>query len=74
MRGRRAYLLNRAPHSAHLALMAANGFEVVCDNTLSNTSGYKSHELARPFRHLSEDDLTTSGALIQAVKRPKGLQ
>jgi SAM-dependent methyltransferase len=74
MRGRRAYLLNRAPHSAHLALMAANGFEVVCDNTLSNTSGYKSHELARPFRHLSEDDLTTSGAFIQVVKRPKGLQ
>jgi hypothetical protein len=72
MRGRRAYLLNRAPHSTHIALMAANGFEVVCDKTIKNTSGYKSHELARRFRHLSEDDLTTSGAFIQAVKRPGG--
>jgi hypothetical protein len=74
MRGRRAYLLNRAPHSAHIALIRDTGFEVVCDNTITNTSGYKSHELARPFRHLSEDDLTTSGAFIQAVKRSEGMR
>jgi SAM-dependent methyltransferase len=70
MRGRRPYLLNRAPHSTHIALMTASGFEVVCDKTISNTSGYKSDELARRFRPLSEDDLNTSGAFIQAVKRP----
>jgi SAM-dependent methyltransferase len=71
MRRGRPYLLNRAPHSAHIELMTANGFEVVCDKTIRNTSGYKSDELARCFRQLSEDDLTTSGAFIQAVKRPE---
>jgi hypothetical protein len=33
----------------------------------------KREHLAAPFSHLSEDDLTTSGAFIQAVKIMEGV-
>ena len=34
VRGRRAYLLNRAPISAHLALLKEEGFEIACDQSV----------------------------------------
>jgi len=69
MRGKRHYLLNRQPHSRHVNLMQAAGFEIVCDMALRGPSGVARKRLASRFRNMSDDDLATSGAFIQAVKR-----
>jgi hypothetical protein len=69
IRGRRPYLLNRQPHSVHLAIMEEEGFEVVCDQTVSSESRISRDRLAPGFRNMTERDLTTSGAFIQAAAR-----
>jgi SAM-dependent methyltransferase len=69
IRGRRTYLLNRQPHSAHITLLGECGFEVVCDITVRDTTGIQRKQLAREFRGLSDEDLTTSGAFVQAAKK-----
>ena len=68
MRGRRPYLLNREPHSAHLALLKEAGFDVVCDRASKTESVLRRDELASRFRSITDDDLTTGGAFVQAVK------
>lgn len=70
VRGSRPYLLNRAPHSQHIAILKEEGFRMVCDQPVTTASGYGVHELASRFRTISSDDLVTSGAFIQAVKDP----
>lgn len=73
IRGRDSWLINREPKSTHLRMLEESGFRLLyCDsfrqpNTLPNRS------LARRFKHLSEDDLTTSGFFFQAAKRPMGM-
>ncbi len=70
IRGRSPYLLNRAPYSAHLKLCDAVGFEVVQERRVSSESSFGIDALAPRFRDMAENDLTTSGAFIQARKRP----
>ena len=67
--GRRRHRLNREPHSTHVALMRRVGCRVVCDERTVQASGITRAQLAPRFRHLTDDDLTTSSALLQAVKR-----
>lgn len=67
--GRRAYFLNRERCSTHLALLRANGFEVVSVIRQSRLDGLDRSLLARRWRHISDEDLTCSGALVQARKR-----
>jgi len=67
--GRRSYLLNRAPHSCHVALLQKSGFEIVSDRMIRSHSALRRPQLAARFRDLSEDDLTTSGAYIVATPR-----
>lgn len=69
--GKRVYLLNRAPHSAHLRLLQGEGFEVVCDKVARRVSLIGPDQLSRRFRGMSADDLTASGAFIQARKQWK---
>jgi hypothetical protein len=69
IRGRRSYLLNREPYSTHLRLLAENGFAFVGGQTARLDSSFASPQLAARFRHMTEQDLTTSSALIQAVPR-----
>lgn len=69
IRGKRSYLLNRAPHSTHIAFLIEEGFKVVCDKTIKSDSNYTTNDLAPRFRCISGDDLITSGAFIQAVKK-----
>jgi hypothetical protein len=64
--GRRVYLLNRAPHSEHMALLRLAGFEVVTERVVRTPSGLPRARLASRFQSLTEDDLTTSGAFIIA--------
>ncbi len=69
IRGKRPYLLNRMPHSAHLRLLQEEGFRIVCDQTIHATSHLTKDALARRFRTMPDDDLITSGAFIQAAIR-----
>ena len=69
IRGKRAYLLNRAPFSRHLELLAQNGLALAGSRTEKLVSSIARADLAPRFRGMTEDDLTTSSALIQAIRR-----
>ncbi len=68
IKGGKPYLINREPLSAHLALKKKAGFKIIAVKKALSESGLKAAQLSGRFRHLSEDDLTVSGALIQSVK------
>lgn len=69
MRGRRAYLLNREPHSTHIRHLKEAGFEIVCDKKIERPSEIRPEQLAAHFKNMSAEDKVTSGAFIQAIKR-----
>jgi SAM-dependent methyltransferase len=69
LRGGRAYLINRQPHSAYLELLERHGFEVVSDVRRSDACGIGRERLAPRFRAMSDEDLATRSAFIAAVKR-----
>jgi hypothetical protein len=69
IRGRRAYLLNRAPFSRHLALLKENGLTLAGSRTDTLASTIARGDLAPRFRDMTDDDLTTSSALVQGIKR-----
>lgn len=69
VRGRRTYLLNRQPHSRHVELLAEYNFELVCDLTVHDHTGIGREALAVAFRGISDDDLVTLGAFMQARKK-----
>lgn len=61
VRGKRAYLINRLPHSAHVAAMRRNGFEILaCDPT---TSSQTPPSDAVRIKHLPSD-LAIKGAFF----------
>jgi len=66
--GKRRHQINREPHSTHISLMHGLGFRIVCDERTVQPMGITRAQLATRFRHLTDEDLTTSSALIQAVK------
>ena len=69
--GRRPFLINRQPYSVHIELMDRFEFEVVEDVKDKSAPSLSRRRLASRFRHLSDDDLTTSGAFVQAICRKK---
>lgn len=66
--GRRPYLLNREPHSTHISILEKEGFKILCEKKFRLESTLTKEELAPRFRCISDDDVTTSGAFIQAIK------
>jgi SAM-dependent methyltransferase len=66
--GRRRHRINRTPHSAHIEILTNLGCRVVRDERTEQPSGITRAQLAPRFRKLTDEDLTTSSALIQAVK------
>ena len=66
--GRRRHRLNREPHSTHIALIEKMGCRIVRDERIIRPSGITRAQLAPRFRYLTDEDLITSSALIQAVK------
>lgn len=66
--GRRRHASNREPHSTHIALLQKAGCQVVTDERIVRRSGISRAQLAPRFRHLTDEDLMTSSALVQAVK------
>ena len=68
IRGRRPYLINRLPVSAHLALLQEQGFEIREQTRDRAEPVVPRDRLASGFRDMSDNDLTTAGAFIQAQK------
>ncbi|MGI8857326.1 MAG: methyltransferase domain-containing protein [Thermomicrobiales bacterium] len=67
MEGRRRDILNRAPHSVHLDCIRALGCEIVCDQQTESPAAPRAR-LAPRFRYLTDEDVRTSSAFIQAYK------
>ena len=65
VRGGRPYLINRQPLSRHLNLLREHGFEVVKVESRRGAVA-KSFRPARRFRSLSDEDVSTKGAFVQA--------
>ncbi len=68
IKGKRPYLLNREPHSKHIALLKDAGFRIQCDKVVKSRSNLKKSALAMRFKSMDDEDLVISGACIQAVK------
>jgi hypothetical protein len=68
VKGRRTFLLNRAPWSDHVARLARHGFRVLRVLRSERTDGLPSSRLAPRFRGLCPEDAVTSGAFVVAVK------
>lgn len=66
VRGRRLYLINRAPAAAHRAAIAAAGFAIVTDEPVRRNDGLPKARLAARFRTMSDDDATTAGLFVIA--------
>lgn len=69
IRGKRKGLLNREPYSRHLHLAQQQGFQVVYYRRFPGESEIEPGDLAPVFRDMSDEDLTTRSAFIQAAKR-----
>jgi len=67
IRGKRPYLLNREPLSTHITILKDEGYRVVYDKKIKSKSSFTLHDLDSRFKSISDEDLTTSGAFIQAV-------
>jgi hypothetical protein len=69
VQGKRPYLLNRQPCSIYTTLLQKVGFEIVCEMRTKTASRIRRKDLAKNFRNMSDDDLTTSSCFIQALKK-----
>lgn len=74
IRGLWPYLLNREPYSRHLELLQEAGLQIVCEVKVKQPLRVRRRQLAPRFRNLSDDDLTTSGAFVQAVRKRSGIE
>ena len=67
VKGTRTYLINRQPHSAHVDALEELDFDILADIKVESAADITRSQLSTRFKHLSDDDLTTSGAFIQSV-------
>lgn len=70
-RGKKPYLLNRQPCSAHVDLLGKYGFRVVSRFMHADPSGITRKQLAAKWRDMADEDLHCSGVHIQAVLQEK---
>jgi len=69
MVGKRPFLINRQPYSAHVNLMEENGFKIICNlRHYRKEEGIRRSQLSSYWKDISDDDLTISGTFIQARK------
>jgi len=66
--GRKPFLINRRPFSQHLSLLQKTNLKIVSAQQKHRQDGLKVKSLASPWSELTNDDVTCSGALIQAQK------
>jgi hypothetical protein len=65
-KGRRPFLLNRQPVSAHLGAAERANFEILRRSTIRQQHGIRRGDLAPQFRGISEEDLLTSSLFLVA--------
>lgn len=68
LRGRKPYLLNRQPCSAHVRLLEKHGCQVVASATTTQPGGIARSQLATAWRDMTRGDLSCATAHIQAVR------
>ncbi|HEX5130947.1 MAG TPA: methyltransferase domain-containing protein [Candidatus Krumholzibacteria bacterium] len=68
IRGRRPYLLNREPASTHIRLIKRSGLNISNAVPVRIKSDVGRESLARRFRTMTDEDLTTKALFVQAVK------
>jgi SAM-dependent methyltransferase len=68
IRGKRSYLLNRETHSKHVEIIENEDFRIECEKRIKSKSNLSTDDLAPRFKSITDDDLTTSGSFIQALK------
>ena len=66
--GRRPYMINREPGSAHMRLLQEAGFRIITHEKYLRKDGIRREELAPRWAHISEDDLNCSGLYVIATK------
>jgi hypothetical protein len=66
--GRRRYAINRQPLSAHLHSLEQAGFKIVFLARSTTSSTVTRRELAPRFADITDDDLTTCSAFLQATR------
>lgn len=68
VRGKDTWLINREPHSTHIRLIRESGFRIVEDTRVERPSRIARSDLATRFKTITDEDLKTGDAFIQAVK------
>jgi SAM-dependent methyltransferase len=68
MMGRRPYLINREPWSAHASAITDCGFKIINFQLLLRKDGIARSTLARRWKDLSDEDLQCGEAFVQAQK------
>lgn len=68
VRGKRSYLLNRQPYSAHRHLLEQCGFNIIAEVKTFDDSGIAREHLSTRFCAISDEDLTTRTVHILARK------
>ena len=68
MMGRRPYLINREPWSAHASAITEAGFKIINFQLLLRQDGIARSACAPRWRDLSEEDLLCAEAFVQAKK------
>ncbi len=63
--GKRRNVINRQPCTTHLSLMTDRGFEITCE-LRERVQGIPRERLAARWQGISDDDLVTKTALLQA--------
>lgn len=67
VKGRKKYLINRLPYSAHIDIAKKYGFEISNEKLVKSAMPDRK-ELAPEYRDFDETDLTTSNLFLQARK------
>lgn len=68
VRGGKSFLINRHPCSYHLNLHQDNGFQIMKTQDDRSANTLMPYKLAKRFRHLKDNDLTTSGIYVLSQK------
>jgi hypothetical protein len=68
MRGRRPWFINRLPYSVHLQMQRQVGFELCAEMIQKVPSEITRGQLASQFQFLTDQDMSTAGALFVVMK------
>lgn len=68
IKGKRPYLINREPYTAHRNTILKNGFEILFEKKTPGKNGIKRNELKNHYRNLTDEEFETSGYFVQSRK------